>query len=247
MLVGMMGYQANRNPLRGRQAPVAKYDILAAIGVAAFGKSQLAKDLAHRLTVLIVARYNWAADELSVGRQQLAELWNVDERRVKRLVAELKKHGILTIKRAGVRGRVTTYRLGVEVIAELTRPFWARLGADIQARLEANFPPRHTSHNDAPERPSLPERREENAEFEGDGTRRVSLDEPLLQALREEIPGDRFSRWFSGIVVEGSTERVVLRAPTKFIADYIEINFGDLLDRVGKSIYPHVRRVELKA
>lgn len=233
------------NPLHGREAPVAKYDILAAIGVAAFGKSRLAKDLAHRLTVLIVARYNWAADELSIGRQQLAKLWNVDERRVKRLVAELKNHGILTIKRAGVRGRVTTYRLGVEAIADLTRPFWARLGTDIQARLEANFPPRHTPHDDALERPGLMEPSKKDAEIEGGGTVRSPATEPVLRALRKEIPGAPFVRWFSRIDVEASAGRLVLRAPSKFIADYIETHFGDRLNRIGRSIYPDISRVEL--
>lgn len=249
-----MSYKSKRNPLRGREAPVAKYDILAAIGVAAFGKSCLAKDLAHRLTVLIVARYNWAADELSVGRQQLAELWNVDERRVKRLVAELKSQGILAVKRAGVRGRVTTYRLGLEAIIEITRPYWGRLGRDIKARLDENFPESGgidqdadvTAHGSRPDTTVQPILQGEGVHDGGPEADRAD-NGPFIRAMREVFRGEAFARWFGGARIEQGGSRVVLHVRSKFAADYIEANYGDQLDRLAERLHPQVRRIEVSS
>ena len=42
-----------------------------------------------RLIALITARYNWQRDELSVGQSEMARIWGVHDRTVKREVRRL--------------------------------------------------------------------------------------------------------------------------------------------------------------
>ncbi len=83
-----MTIQSVNASLRGPRASVVKYDIVAAINGAGLAKAILSKDLAQRLTLLIVSRYNWLTNEISAGHMQLSALWSVDLRRVKRILAE---------------------------------------------------------------------------------------------------------------------------------------------------------------
>ena len=86
---------------------------------------------------LVTARYNWGRDELAVGQREIARLWLVDERTVKREMAKLRAMGWLTVRRQGARGRVTEYSLAIERILEDSRPRWGDVGPDLEHRLSA--------------------------------------------------------------------------------------------------------------
>lgn len=125
----------------GRGAAARKYDLLTAMGAHALSQDKGPQRLVLRLMTLITARYNWARDELAVGQREIARLWSVDERTVKREMAKLRAMGWLVVKRQGARGRVTEYGLDVERVLETTRPQWAAIGPDFVARLDASETP----------------------------------------------------------------------------------------------------------
>ena len=104
----------------GRQASSRKYDLITALGVHACRGDKHFQRLVLRFITAIVARYNWQADELSIGQRELAALWSVDERTVKRELAKLRALGWLVQKRAAVRGRVAIHGLDIAAILSAT-------------------------------------------------------------------------------------------------------------------------------
>ena len=110
--------------IAGRKAAAQKYDILTALGAHALSQGKHEQRLVLRLMTLVTARYNWNRDELAVGQREIARLWSVDERTVKREMAKLRALGLLVVHRQGARGRVTQYGLSVERILETTEPIW---------------------------------------------------------------------------------------------------------------------------
>ena len=108
----------------GRQASSRKYDLITALGVHACRADKHMQRLVLRFITAIVARYNWQTDELSIGQRELALLWSVDERTVKRDIAKLRALGWLVQKRAAVRG-----------ILSATEPDWPAVGPDFVDRL----------------------------------------------------------------------------------------------------------------
>ena len=100
----------------GRQAASRKYDLLTALGVHACHGDKHRQRLVLRLMTLIVARYNWQSDEITVGQREIAALWGVDERTVKRDIARLRALGWLVQHRAAVRGRVASHGLDLAAI-----------------------------------------------------------------------------------------------------------------------------------
>ena len=56
----------------GRQAASRKYDLLTALGAYACRGDKHFQRLTLRFITLIVARYNWQADELTVGQREIA-------------------------------------------------------------------------------------------------------------------------------------------------------------------------------
>ena len=120
----------------GPGAGARKYDLLTAMGAFALSRPKAEQKLALRLMTLITARYNWGRDELAVGQREIARLWSVDERTVKREMARLRAMGWLVIRRQGARGRVSEYRLDIARILDDTRAQWGAVGPDFQQRLE---------------------------------------------------------------------------------------------------------------
>jgi len=100
----------------GRGAASRKYDILSALMAFSLAEHKAVQRRALRLMSLVTTRYNWAADELRMGQRQIATLWSVDERTVKREMARLRECGWLVLKSQGARGRVSIYGLGIEKI-----------------------------------------------------------------------------------------------------------------------------------
>ncbi|MGJ8611841.1 MAG: hypothetical protein ACSHWY_12140, partial [Octadecabacter sp.] len=108
----------------GREAATRKYDILTALAAYALSRGKHDHRLVLRLMVLITARYNWSRDMLAVGQREIAQMWSVDERTVKREMAKLRALGWLVVKRQGVRGRVTEYGIDLDRLLDDTRDDW---------------------------------------------------------------------------------------------------------------------------
>lgn len=193
-----------------------KYDLLAALSASALQGGAIGERLALRLMILITARYNWARDELSIGRAEIARLWSVDERTVKRELAKLKAVGFLIVKRPGVRGRVTLYGLGVEAIRGATRDSWDRLGPDFAERLGASPEASPSASAITPE-----------AAMAGAPSGQGPADwERMRLALAKRNP-NRFACWFRPLSAEADGEGgLILSAPTAFHADYLERHYA---------------------
>jgi hypothetical protein len=219
----------HQNPaLRGSNFAVVKYDLIAALNAAAFAKSEITKDMAQRLTLLLVARYNWRRDELSIGYEQLQAIWNVDLRRVKRILADMKRLSVLIVKVRAVKGRVTTYRLGLDAIVEATRPFWARLGSDIADRLVAAFPPIIGRASSTERLCEVPEPTQTSDDKAAATESRVC---PIKTELRSRLSPSAFDRWIAPLRFARSGSRLEVLAPTPFVASYVERTYSQDIAR----------------
>jgi len=200
----------------GRNGAERKYDLLTILGSFALSQGKTLQRQTLRLICLITARYNWQHDELSVAQTEIARLWSVDQRTVKREMAAFRDRGWLREKRAAARGRVTLYGLGIDIILQETRPAWENVGADLVARL-APAAPIHAPGNVIPFRAgALPE---------GDtlwGRAAIQLSAQQPAAWRS---------WFAGLeAVEESNGHLRLRAPSGFHASYVQQHLGDMLE-----------------
>lgn len=119
----------------GRQAASRKYDVLTALGVHACRGDKHLQRLVLRFITLIVARYNWQNDDISVGQREIAALWGVDERTVKRDMARLRSLGWLVQHRAAVRGRVASHGINIVAILDSSRADWHAVGPDFVERM----------------------------------------------------------------------------------------------------------------
>lgn len=196
----------------GRGASARKYDLLTALGTHALAQGKHDQRRILRLMTLITARYNWARDELTIGQAEIARLWSVDARTVKREIATLRGKGWLVIKRAGARGRVATYGLALDVMWRDTAAEWANVGPDFEVRVALSDPQqdatvvplRGNSHVPPPE-PS-------------DGS-----EWSVARSLLHSDDAGLYASWIAGLE---RAERVggilTLRAPSRFHAAYIQ-------------------------
>jgi len=168
-----------------------------------------------RLTALVTARYNWRLDEVSVGQRDLARMWGVNERTVKRQMKRLVDEAFLICKRKGVRGRVGAYRLNYAEIYRLSRPVWGAVGPDFEERMAEFVPEVSTSVVKVDFEKAASETRSE-----------VTVKEPawrhVLQRLKARSP-ELYVNWYSNLTLDGMKAGVAhLSAPNKFVARYVE-------------------------
>lgn len=126
--------------LTGVNASSLKYDLLTALSVTACHGDSRQQSSLTRLNLLITARYNWRLDEFSVGQRDLARMWNVTERTVKREIKYWLENQYLICKRRGARGRVGAYRLNYPEIYRQSEPHWAAVGPDFHERMAETHP-----------------------------------------------------------------------------------------------------------
>ena len=198
--------------LAGPGASVQKYDVLTALGTFALAADRSTQRRVLRLITLITARFNWRLRELTVGRKEIARLWSVDERTVKREIGALKKMGFLEVKRPGARGRVTAYTVNLDRIMSASQPDWSRVGSDFAERMAVM-----AGQGDDPAatpRTVIP--------FPGTDPGDKSEWAKAKLLLRHADPA-RFAAWFAPLKREGLDDDVlVLRAPSAFHAEYVE-------------------------
>lgn len=226
--------------LTGPQAGSLKYDILTAMSVAGLHGKPGFQTTMLRLIALVTARYNWRADELSVGQRDMARMWGVNERTVKREVKRLTATGILVCKRQGVRGRVGAYRLDLAVLHQHSKPYWPNVGPDFVDRMQAqSVQVESRVVNVDFSRPSVAAQSPEAHDPDRAGAwRRVSA------TLAQSEP-DLFKNWFSVLRLMASETGVVrLRAPNKFVARYVETHLlGKLTAALEDELGPVTRVV----
>lgn len=192
----------------GREAAAKKYDILSALMAYAHAGDQHRQRLVLRLMSLITTRYNWQRNELATGQREIARLWCVDERTVKRDMAKLRSLGWVQIKRQGARGRVALLGLDLERIMLDTRPAWPNIGPDFVERAGGG------TVTEAADQKVVPFRRSETMPA-------GSLWAAARALLAAEDPAV-FDAWLAGLA-DGGVEagRLKLIAPTGFHASYI--------------------------
>lgn len=223
------------NRLTGPGAGSEKYDLLTAMAVAGLSGTPTHQSTMLRLIAVITARYNWARDELSVGQREMAAMWSVDERTVKREIKRMIQAALLVQKRPGVRGRVAVYRLNIAEVCKLSEPVWRRVGPDFAERMDLRLPKTDETvvRVDFQARTTL-----------GQG----AASEPwnrVLDRLAIESP-TAVAAWFSKLKVAAKTEsRMSLQAPTKFIAQYVQAHLMPTLAEAIRVELGPVLRVEV--
>ena len=206
----------------GRNAAALKYDLLTALGAHGCAGDKHLQRLVLRFITLVVARYNWQSDELSVGQREMAALWSVDERTVKRDMARLRDLGWLVIKRPAVRGRVAVYGLGLAAILSVTSAVWPRVGSDFASRMEPPQPTQAATNVIA--FPSV-------APSDGQG-----VWDRAQAVLHSENPA-LFAAWFSALTEDAVTgNQLHLRAPSRFHATFVTTHHLQRLSALVRSI-----------
>lgn len=206
----------NLKSISGPSAGSVKYDVLTMLSLAGMRGSTTLQVSMLRLVALITARYNWRNDELVVGQRDMARMWGVTERTVKREIKRLTETQILVCKRPGVRGRVGAYRLNQAEIAGITRDAWPQVGPDFAYRMAERYKPaaskvvplRHASPLEVPD-----------DDHWG----------PVSKSLATHHP-DAYSAWLGSLRFDGLKEgRVHLSAENRFKKHYVETHFSDIL------------------
>lgn len=216
----------------GRHAAGLKYDLLTSLGSYGCGGDKHLQRLVLRLITLIVARYNWQSDELCVGQREMAALWAVDERTVKRDTARLRDMGWLVVKRPAARGRVTVFSLGIEAILATTREGWDRVGPDFAARMAGPeaVPAEPTKGNVI----SFPV-----------AAGATGLWGRMLDVLIAENPA-LAATWFQALVAEVEGGRLTLTAPSRFHASFVTTHHAARLQTLARRIDPGITRLEIR-
>ncbi len=213
--------------LVGPGSGVAKYDVLTALSVGALHRSPAAQVSVLRLIALITARYNWQRDELSIGQSEMARIWGVHDRTVKREVRRLQDAGFLTCLRPGVRGRVASYRLDRAGIERFSRPVWDLLGADFASRagqLMAAAPATNVVRLDFGAATETAPGRDVASPGPASGTWAGVLDR--LAGVQPEATAN----WYRRLSMVAHRDGVlVLAAPNRFVRDYVATHLREPL------------------
>ena len=222
----------------GRDAATKKYDILSALMTYALAREKRTQKLILRLMSLITTRYNWQRDELSMGQKEIAKLWSVDERTVKRELAKLKSKGWIKVKRAGARGRVTLYSISLENLLKETETDWAKMGPDFVVRL---------TEITAPTAPNV--QGTNIVSFSAAQHKRPEQDGSIWRATSAFMYDQDttvFVAWLQQLEEEGQENGcLILLAPTKFHATYVETHLADSILRAAMRVDPSIRSIRV--
>ncbi|MGB3553703.1 MAG: DnaA N-terminal domain-containing protein [Jannaschia sp.] len=196
----------------GPGTAVFKYDLLTALGAFACGADKHVQRTTLRFVTLMTARYDWQRDILATGQREIAALWSVNERTVKREVARLRTRGWLVLKYPAARGRVACHGLGIAAILVETQPFWSAVGPDFVARMTGPEPKVAAAN-------VIPFLAVE-AGLWGDICARWHRVDPATHLT-----------WIAPLISKGLQDgRLKLRAPSRFHASFVRTHYvGDLL------------------
>lgn len=203
----------------GRGSGTRKYDLLTALAVHALAQDKAMQRRVLRLISLITARYNWQNDQLSVGQVEIARLWSVDVRTVKREMAALRGLGWLIERQPAARGRVAVHGLGIARILDDTRGDWTRVGPDLDGRLSAPAEPDPAAKVIPFPQAALPS----DDTVWGQVSRRLLAEDAAIHRV-----------WFAALEPVDEAGELVLRAPSGFHASYVQTH---LLARIGAALW----------
>ncbi|QBF34237.1 hypothetical protein [Thalassococcus sp. S3] len=217
----------------GRHAAARKYDVLTALGAYALARDKHDQRRVLRLMTLITARYNWARDELAVGQREIARLWSVDERTVKREMARLRAMGWLVVKRQGARGHVTEYRLALDRMLEETASEWPKVGPDFELRMGQS--------EEQPKVVALPVKGAIKPPDMSEGT-----DWALAQGVLHAEDEGLYASWFAGLSrAERAGGRLSLKAPSRFHGAYVQTHLEERLLRACQAVDDSISEVRI--
>ena len=210
----------------GRDAATKKYDILSALLAHGLRQDKHRQRLIMRLMALITTRYNWQRDELTMGQTEIAKLWDVDTRTVKREMAKLRSLGWLVEKRAAARGRVAMHGIALDQIMLDTRTAWDAIGPDFVARVQPSQEQPNVAANVVPLRPA--------AAPVNDGTLWAEA-----QSVFHAQDTAGFAAWVEKLsVVDYANGQLTLMAPSRFHATYVSTNLMERLTVILRRIDP---------
>ena len=219
----------------GPGAASLKYDVLAGLSVIGLAGPPVLETSMTRLIALLTARYNWTRDELCVGQREMARMWSVNERTVKREMKRLTEMQMLVCTRPGARGRVTTYRLNMAKVLEVSEPAWALIGPDFEQRMKERCEPapvKVVSLRDYVSAKAGPESSEDATPW---GRVRLRL---------ADVDAAVFAAWFDRLEFETFAAGVLtLRAPSRFVERYIETHLTGALRSAVEAEFGAVRTV----
>ncbi|MDK3020831.1 DnaA N-terminal domain-containing protein [Pseudodonghicola flavimaris] len=211
----------------GRGSATRKYDLLTILGTYALSQGKTLQRQTLRLICLITARYNWQNDHLSVGQTEIARLWSVNPRTVKREMAAFRDRGWLVEKRPAARGRVTLYGLGIARILDDTREVWEKVGPDLVERLTPEPQSAEPSKVIPFPQVSLPP----EDTLWGRVAQLLSLEDAAL-----------YRSWFAALEpLEGGAGELVLKAPSAFHATYVTTHLMPRIESALRSVAPGSR------
>ncbi|SDX74883.1 DnaA N-terminal domain-containing protein [Ruegeria halocynthiae] len=218
----------------GRNAPALKYDILSALAVHALSGDKHRQRSVLRITALITTRYNWRSNELSIGREEIARLWSVNERTVKREMAKLRSAGWIAVKRPAARGRVAVYEIDLKQILLDTVDVWRVIGTDFQERMQQE-PAEDNNVVPFQPKPAIPPPQGEDVWAQ-------------VQEILHNRDPELWSSWFRHLnEAERAGGQVTLIAPSRFMADYIAQKWPARVLAAYARIDPSIRALRIEA
>jgi len=227
--------------LTGVKASSLKYDLLTALSVTGLNLDARFQIAIARLTLLITARYNWRLDEFCVGQRDLARMWNVTERTVKREIKYWQDQQMVICKRQGVRGRVGAYRLNYPEIYRISAPYWHSVGPDFEERMTETNP--------------VQEAKVVAVDFRKE--RHVSEEPPLTtpkdphtwraacQRIRELHP-THYQNWIASLTFgRDDQDTLELNASNQFVAQYVQTHLIAILAEAVEATIGPRRRIKI--
>jgi hypothetical protein len=227
--------------LTGVKASSLKYDLLTALTVSGLHLDARHQIAMARLTLLITARYNWRHDEFCVGQRDLARMWNVTERTVKREVKYWLDQRLIICKRQGVRGRVGAYRLNYAEIYRVSGPYWKSVGPDFHERMTETNP--------------VKDAKVVAVDFRKE-SREAAVPEPApdkdphtwraaCQRMRDLHP-EHYQNWIALLTFGSDDEETLeLRANNQFVAQYVQTHLIAILAEAVEATLGPRRRIKI--
>lgn len=226
--------------LTGAEAGSLKYDVLTAMAIAGLHGTATQQTSMIRLIALVTARYNWRNDELTVGQRDMARMWNVNERTVKREIKRLTNANILICKRQGVRGRVGAYTLNIAKLGSISKKNWTAVGPDFDDRMSKNISQNNAKVVKVDFGTKLVAQTQDDTKVQASGTW-----QSVLQSLKSTDAAS-YSNWYARLTLKSNKAGTVeLLAPNKFVANYIQTHLNTPLHRALEKEFGTINEVRI--
>ena len=225
----------------GPKASVRKYDILSAMMAYGLEQDKQTQRRVMRLMLLITARYNWRNDDLTIGHKEIAKLWSVDPRTVKREMAVFKSLNWIHVKQQGARGRVGSYGIRFTDLLRLTQKSWNKVGSDFEERAMQMLPNQEAGTRVV--------RVDFGADRTPDNKPKTETEQMWLSVcdLLQTKDPNVFDNWFSALsMVTISNSTMVVRAPSRFVARYIETHLCSTLLATTQQVFTKIDKLVLE-